>query len=273
VIAWPTGAGLKTRLASGEVLVGTFAGLAGPVAVEVAAAAGADWIVLDLEHGAGAEDQVSGSVTAAAAYQVPLLVRIETGARIRVGRVLDHGVAGVMVPRVDNADDAAAAVRALRYPPAGERGVATYNRQGGFGLNPGILQTRDAGVTGVVQVETLGALEDIDAIAKTDGIDVLFIGPVDLSYALGTPLDFAAAGFQEALDTVVAAAERHGVVAGIMAPSGEAAATYADRGFRFVSVASDASILARTFRDQFAQARSSRTGKARRDQHIARPSQ
>jgi 2-dehydro-3-deoxyglucarate aldolase/4-hydroxy-2-oxoheptanedioate aldolase len=247
--------GFKTRLTSGEVTIGTFAGLGSPVAIEVAAAAGADWIILDLEHGAGGEDRLSAAVTAAAAYGVPLIVRIETGTRIRAGRALDQGAAGVMVPRVEGSEDAEAVVRSMRYPADGERGVATYNRQCRFGLSPEVLLERNAQVVGILQVETLGALDQIDAIAKIDGVDVLFVGPVDLSYALGVPLDFSAPQFQDALDTVVNAAKRHGITAGVMAIDGRTAAAYADRGFRFLCVGSDASVLARTFHDQFDEAR------------------
>ncbi|MGW0085269.1 HpcH/HpaI aldolase family protein [Streptomyces sp. NPDC003393] len=243
--------GLKARLRAGHTLLGTFAGLGNALAIEAASVAGADWVLVDLEHGGGGEAQVRDAVTAAGSYGVPLLVRVESSARIRAGRVLDLGAAGVMVPRVEDASEAARIVRALRYPPAGDRGVALYNRQAAFGLSPEILNVRNGQVVGVVQIETRAAVDDIEAIAATDGVDVVFVGPVDLSYALGVPMQLNSPTVRKALDSVLAAAERAGVVPGIISGTGHAAAEYARQGFRFLAVSSDASLLARAYRDEF----------------------
>ena len=145
---------LRARLAAGEPTVGTFLGMASPVAAEVCAAAGPDWVLLDLEHGGGGEEQVGATVLAAGAYGVPTVVRVETDARIRLGRVLDLGAAGVMLPRLSSAAEVAEAVRHLRYQPRGDRGVATYNRACRFGLDPGALDRADGEVLCVVQVES-----------------------------------------------------------------------------------------------------------------------
>jgi 4-hydroxy-2-oxoheptanedioate aldolase len=242
---------LRERLRRGDPAVGTFAGLASPAAVEVCAAAGADWVLIDLEHGAGDEESVAAGVLACAAYGVPALVRVESLDRLRIGRCLDMGAAGIMVPRVDSAEDAARLVRWMRYPPAGDRGVATYNRQGGFGMRSEVLAERDGQLAGVVQIETAAGLEAVEEIAAVDGIDALFVGPVDLSFALGVPLGFTTGTFQRALDRVLAAARRHGVAAGIMAKDGATAAGHLRRGFTFVSVGSDSAMLAAAFREAF----------------------
>jgi 2-dehydro-3-deoxyglucarate aldolase/4-hydroxy-2-oxoheptanedioate aldolase len=186
---------LRARLASGEPTVGTFLGMASPVAAEVCAAAGPDWVLLDLEHGGGGEEQVGATVLAAGAYGVPTVVRVETDARIRLGRVLDLGAAGVMLPRLSSAAEAAQAVRHLRYPPRGDRGVATYNRACRFGLDPGALDRADGEVLCVVQVESAAAVAQADAIAALDGVDVLFVGPRDLSHDLGVPGDVTAPAY------------------------------------------------------------------------------
>src|SRR5215207_8488610 len=104
---------LRARVAAGDVTLGTFIGTASPVAAEVCAAAGFDWLLLDLEHGAGGEEQIRATVPAAAAYGVPTVVRVESDARVRIGRVLDAGAAGVMLPRLDTADQVRAAVAHL----------------------------------------------------------------------------------------------------------------------------------------------------------------
>ena len=115
--------------------MGVFVGTASPVAAEVCAAAGIDWVLLDLEHGAGGEEQVGTVVLAAAAYGVPTVVRAESAARIRLGRILDLGAAGVMLPGwTPPTKSAGAAAPALSA--GGDRGVATYNRACRFGLDP-----------------------------------------------------------------------------------------------------------------------------------------
>ncbi len=103
--------GFLETLKQGQLTVGTFLGLASPLAAEVAAVNGVDWVLLDLEHGGGGEEQVSPTVVASGGYGVPTLVRVESAERIRIGRVLDSGVAGVMVPRVDSVAQVQEAVK------------------------------------------------------------------------------------------------------------------------------------------------------------------
>lgn len=238
------GGELRNRIRNAELTVGTFAGMGSPAAVEVCAAAGVDWIVVDLEHGAGSESELSASISAASSYATPTLVRVETPERIRVGRALDLGAAGIMFPRIDSADDARRAIQMMQYPPSGVRGAATYNRQGRFGLDREILNSVGDELVGIIQVETASALEEIDAIAAIPGVDVLFVGPVDLSYALGIPFQFQDAAFGSALERIVRTAEANGVTAGIMAANATAAADFADAGFRCISIGSDATVLA-----------------------------
>src|SRR3954453_17429560 len=127
---------LRARVAAGDVTLGTFIGTASPVTAEVCAAAGFDWLLLDLEHGAGGEEQVRATVPIASAYGAPTVVRVESDARIRAGRVLDLGAAGVMLPRLETVAEVQAAVAHLYYPPHGDRGLATYNLRCGLGRAP-----------------------------------------------------------------------------------------------------------------------------------------
>ena len=125
---------LANAVRSGTATLGTFIGAASPLTAEVCAAAGVDWVLLDLEHGGGGEEQIRDVVPAAGSYGVPTVVRVESAARIRMGRILDKGAAGIMLPgwtpwtRWPRPSD-------LRYPPAGDRGVANYNRACRFGLD------------------------------------------------------------------------------------------------------------------------------------------
>jgi 2-dehydro-3-deoxyglucarate aldolase/4-hydroxy-2-oxoheptanedioate aldolase len=229
---------LRRRLLAGDALFGMFLGLGSALAAEACALGGFDWLLVDLEHGCGDESTFLQQQLAADAHGVPMLARVESSERIRAGRVLDLGAAGVMVPRLNTAAEAREAVRHMRYSPAGDRGVATYNRSCEFGLRPENLRA-EPGLC-VVQVESRQALDEVDAIAAVDGVDVLFVGPRDLSHDLGVPGDTSSAAFQRALKRVVAT----GIPAGILAPDAATARRYADEGFRFVGVGSDAALLA-----------------------------
>lgn len=237
--------GLRERLAAGDTLYGMFLGLGSALATEACAVAGFDWLLVDLEHGGGDERALLHQQLAGEARRIPMLARVESAERIRTGRLLDAGVAGVMFPRLESVDDVRAAVRHLRYPPEGDRGVATYNRVYDFGLRPEGLDSANDGVVGIVQIESARALHAAPEIAAVPGVDVLFVGPRDLSTDLGCPGRFADPDFTVALDQVLAAAKDAGIAAGILAGDTELAAAYTALGFRFVGVGSDASLLAR----------------------------
>ena len=246
---------LRARLAAGEMTVGTFLGTASPIAAEVCAAAGVDWLLLDLEHGGGGEEQVRTTVPAAGAYGVPTVVRVESDERIRIGRVLDGGAAGVMLPRLDDVQEVRRAIRHLHYPPRGDRGVATYNRACRFGLDPGALDRANDQVLGVVQIESARAVAAAAEIAAIDGVDVLFVGPRDLSHDLGIPGQTSAPEFLEALQQVRDAAHEHGKSCGVLVNDGAAAAARLAEGWSFVAVGSDSTLLASALTAQLGQAR------------------
>jgi 4-hydroxy-2-oxoheptanedioate aldolase len=237
----------RERLERQELTIGTFLGLGSPLAAEVAAAAGVDWVLVDCEHGAAGDDVVSPSVIAASAYGVPALVRVESAERIRIGRALDAGAAGIMIPRVTGLDEAREAVSHLFYPPRGDRGVATYNRANQWGAD---LDALDGAVhaCAIVQIETRGALDAVTDIAALDGVDLVFVGPLDLSYALGIPRQYEHPDFLAALDAVVAAATAAGIPAGILAPDAVSASRHIDRGFRFIALSSDSVLLSAALR-------------------------
>lgn len=237
------GASLAERVRGGGVSLGVFVNLGSSLATEVLALAGFDWLLVDLEHGAGGESALLSQVHASAAHQVPVVARVETADRIRVGRVLDLGVHGVMLPRLDGALAAKDAVAALHYPPAGTRGVATYNRSKRFGQDQRPLSEVNDSVLSVVQIESVAALAEVEAIAATSGADVLFVGPSDLSVSMGVGGQLDSEAFQDALRRVVAAAAAAGVRAGILAADVDSALRYVEQGFTFVAVSSDAALL------------------------------
>jgi 2-keto-3-deoxy-L-rhamnonate aldolase RhmA len=234
---------LRPRLRDGQPTIGTFLNLGSVLAAEACAMAGFDWLVVDLEHGGGTETQLVGQLLAVAVHGVPVIVRVESAERIRTGRVLDLGAAGVMFPRLDTAQQVGLAVHHLRYPPEGDRGVATLNRAHGFGLRTD-FEAANRDVIGVVQIESVKAVEEVDEIARVPGVDVLFVGPQDLSHALGVPGDLSAPAFQAAVETVARAAQRNGLSAGILVKDHDTAERFVQLGFTFIGIGSDSSFVA-----------------------------
>jgi 2-dehydro-3-deoxyglucarate aldolase/4-hydroxy-2-oxoheptanedioate aldolase len=229
---------------AGQPVLGAFVNLGSALAAEACALGGVDWLVFDLEHGGTGEEALLPQLLAAEAHGVAGLVRVETPERIRAGRVLDLGARGVMFPRIDTAEQAAEAIAHLRYPPDGDRGVATYNRACGFGLDLGALDQANDEILGIVQIESPEAVRNVAEIAALPGVHVVFVGPRDLSHAMGIPGQFDHPEFRAALAQVVQAAQAAGIAAGILAGNATAAARFADDGFTFVGVGSDSSILA-----------------------------
>jgi 2-keto-3-deoxy-L-rhamnonate aldolase RhmA len=232
---------MRQRLRDGETLIGTFLNLGSPLAAEACCVAGLDWVLVDLEHGGGHEAALLGQLQAAAVHGTHAIVRVEQALRPRAGRALDLGAEGVMFPRIDSADEARAAIRHLRYD--GDRGVATYNRACRFGTDPGAIADADARVLGVVQVESPAAVAAAEEIAALDGVDVLFVGPGDLSHAMGCFGRLDDPGFRAALARVVSAAEGAGKAAGILVSRADQVAGALEDGFRMVGVGSDSTLL------------------------------
>ena len=234
---------LRTLLRSGAQTYGTFLGLGTPLAAEIAAVAGLDWVLLDLEHGSASEADIGPTVVASGAYGIPTIVRVESKERIRIGRALDAGASGIMVPQIQNVAEVHDVIKCISYPPNGIRGVATYNRSALWGNDLTGLEAGSQAAC-IIQIESLGALDAVDEIAAIPEVDVLFVGPLDLSFALGMPRDFKNPKFIAATMKVIEAANKHKKVAGIVALDADAAEELRDRGFRFVIIGSDSTILA-----------------------------
>jgi 2-keto-3-deoxy-L-rhamnonate aldolase RhmA len=235
----------KQSVRDGVVNLGTFLNLGSPLVAEVCALSGFDWLLVDLEHGAGGEEALVGQLFAGAAHDVPVLARVESAERIRVGHALDLGVAGVMFPRLDTPDEVRAAVSHLWYPPQGDRGIATYNRARQFGGDTRSSSDVNDELLCIVQIETSKALENVQEIAASPGVDVLFVGPSDLSAALGCPGALDSATYLDALDRVVGAVRDARIAAGILVGDPDDVQRHVDLGFSFVSVASDSALLRR----------------------------
>jgi len=230
----------RARVLAGEWLAGAWLNLGSPVTTEVAGNLGFDWLLLDHEHGPGGEDTLLHQLQAASATPAVPIVRIAANEAPRFKRVLDAGALGVMVPYVNTAAEAQAMVAAMRYPPRGFRGVAKFQRSANFGgdFEQYYLHAHEW-LLGIAQIETPEAVANAAAIAAVDGIDVLFVGPTDLSYNLAIRDQLDHPRFLEAVNTVVAAVRRHGKAAGILVHNNALVAKCREWGFSFVSLGSD----------------------------------
>jgi 4-hydroxy-2-oxoheptanedioate aldolase len=252
----PPRADLRRRVLAGETTIGAFVNLGSLAAAELTARAGFDWVIVDLEHGMGSEADLHAQLLAVQGTPTSGLVRVASAERLRVGRALDMGADGLMIPRLETALEVAETLSWMRYPPRGIRGVALPNRGGGYGeTSHADLHQRNERLLGVFQVESPAAVDQADALAEIDGVDVLFVGPADLSHAMGIPGQLTDPAFTAALDRVVAACRAHGKSAGILLrDSSEVLATLA-RGFTFIGVGSDSSFVTAGARSAVAESR------------------
>ena len=247
---------LRSRILAGETLFGTFLGLGSPTAAEICGRAGFDWVIIDLEHGAAHESELLANLHAVGSTPATALVRPRSADRLRVGRVLDLGAHGLMIPRIDLPAQAAEAISFMRYPPDGSRGLALSTRGAGLGeLGHADVRAINQRITGIIQIESPSAVEHAAEIAAIDGVDVLFVGPADLSHSMGIPGRFDDARYLSALERVVAAAEGAGKASGILLRDATALPRHLDLGFRFVGLGSDGAFIADGARAALALAR------------------
>jgi 2-keto-3-deoxy-L-rhamnonate aldolase RhmA len=231
----------RARLQAGETVIGSFVNLGSPLTTEIMGIAGFDWLVLDLEHGAGNEVALLGQLQALSASGAAVIVRVEGIDLPRFMHALDLGAEGVLVPRLRSVEDARTCVEYCRY--AGLRGVARYNRSWHWGLSRRGLEDADEETVCAVQIETREALEAVDEIAAVEGVDVLFVGPADLANALGLHCPPDDPELVEAAATVADAARAHGKTAGVLVGSLDQLRPYQEAGFRFLGCNSDGGLL------------------------------
>ena len=241
---------IKKRLKSGETLAGCWLNLGSSLTAEIVGLSGYDWVLIDLEHGAGEQKDLLHQLQALEHTPVDALVRVESFQKERIHRVLDLGANGVMVPRIKSAEEAKAAISGIHYPPAGVRGVAKMVRATGFGKNFAAYKEGSMeNILGVIQIETVEALEELDQIAGLPGVDVLFIGPADLTMALGIDGDLSHPLFIDAVDKIVSSAVKAGKAVGILIFDPDDFEKYSAMGIQLIACGSDATFVANGARE------------------------
>ncbi len=237
---------LRAKWEAGEPVFGLWAGIPSSFTAELAARAGYDYVCVDLQHGLSTEATLVSMFQAAQAGGAVPLARLAWNEPWLIMRALDLGAAGVILPLIDDADEARRAVEACRYPPHGRRSYGPIRAELVFGSASPDELGEDA--LCIAMIETRDGLDNLDEIAATPGLDGLYIGPADLSIALGLPPRGVAVdpgddrqALADAIEQVREACEASGLIPGIHCAAGQAAALYARNGFKLITVGGDSS--------------------------------
>jgi 4-hydroxy-2-oxoheptanedioate aldolase len=235
----------KQALAEGKRQVGLWSGLASPIAAEIVAGAGFDWIVIDGEHGPNDITTLLPQLQAMRGGTAEPVFRVPWNDMVILKRALDVGARSVLIPFVQNAEEARRAVAATRYPPLGIRGVAVTPRANDYGRVENYHKNAHLDTCVLVQVETRAALKEIETIAAVDGVDGIFIGPSDLAADFGhlgnSKHPEVMAALKDAVTRIRAAGKPAGFLTGVV---DDVEAMFA-MGFNFTAVGSDVGILVR----------------------------
>ena len=229
-------------------LVGMWVCSGSTVNVEICVGAGMDWLLIDGEHAPLSLDSIQAQLQVVAAYPVTPLVRVPAVDRVLIKQYLDLGAQNLLVPMVNNAEDAAEAVRAVRYPPAGVRGVGSALSRGArWNRVPNYLgRANDELVSLTVQIESAEAVANVEEILATEGVDAIFIGPSDLAASMGVLGQQGHPDVVASVRKVIAAARAAGKQVGINAFDPTLAKQYLDEGIDFILVGADVALLARS---------------------------
>ncbi|MBV9076247.1 MAG: HpcH/HpaI aldolase/citrate lyase family protein [Methylobacteriaceae bacterium] len=236
----------KHALAAGELQVGLWCSLCSNIVVDVVSDSGFDWLLLDTEHSPNELPNVLSQLQASRSGTATPIVRPAWNDAVLIKRFLDIGAQSLLIPFVQNVEEARQAVAATRYPPAGLRGITTSGRAARYGRVGDYLRTAHEEICLLVQVETGSALEQIDAIASVDGVDGVFIGPSDLSASLGRIGEPGHPEVQDAIKHAIDRLQAVGKPGGILTARPEEADRYIQWGYRFVAVGSDLGCLTRS---------------------------
>jgi len=231
----------RSKLRERRFLVGSFVEIAAPEIVEILGAAGMDFAVIDCEHASLNGPVLSSMIRAAASTDISPIVRVRENHPGAILEALDLGATGLHIPQISSREQAAAAVRAARFPPGGERGFNPFVRAAGYGsIEVDEFQhLSDDDTLLVLHIEAEKALTSVDPIASVPGVDVVFIGPYDLSMTLGIPGQVTDKRVLLAARSVREAVEKSGVVLGVYANTVEQAALWLNEGVRYLACGVD----------------------------------
>jgi 4-hydroxy-2-oxoheptanedioate aldolase len=237
---------LKAAFKGRQATFGTWLSFGSVAVAERLAGAGFDWLTIDLEHSPTNHETAALMAMAVAARGTVPIVRVPSSSDDHIKRALDLGAYGVVAPMVTTVEQAQAVVASCKYPPEGARSLAGARNDLAWETDSSTYFARaNSEIAVIIQIEHARALDNIDEILAVAGIDCAFVGPQDLSSSLGCKpmLESPDPRYQEALDTIMASAQRHGVATGIMVVSAEQARQRAEQGFNMIALASEVRIM------------------------------
>jgi 4-hydroxy-2-oxoheptanedioate aldolase len=235
----------KRAIKAGKTQIGLWSCLSSHITVEVLAGAGFDWLLLDCEHSPNDTTMVLSQLQAATGGTAQVVVRPPWNDAVRIKGFLDAGVQSFLIPYVQTEEEARRAVAATRYPPRGVRGFAGATRASRFGRIKDYHARCEEEICVLVQVETRTAIDNLEAIAKVEGVDGVFIGPGDLSADMGHLGNIPHPEVQAAIANAVERVKAAGNIPGTLLVDETLARRYVDMGCLFTAVGSDIGILAR----------------------------
>ena len=237
--------GIRQRIRQGDLLLGQivlefFTSGLGPMLD----ACGLDFVIYDMEHGRCEIGLLEQMIASCRGSRIVPMVRVPDLNFAPLSRVLDLGARGVMVPRVETREQTEEIVRALKYAPTGKRGVALgiahdLYRAGAAEFFPQCNEE----IPVIIQLETVRAFENLEAIVSVSGVDVAWVGHYDLTVSMGIPAQFDHPRLLQAMDDLVEACRRYGVAPGFLPPTPESAAHWVAKGFRMISLGSDIGVF------------------------------
>jgi 2-dehydro-3-deoxyglucarate aldolase len=232
----------RSRLVSGETLIGAMVTLPTAATAEILVDVGFDWLFIDGEHGPLETGDIL-SILQAVGHRVPCVVRVPAGEEVPIKKVLDLGASGIIVPQVNTAEQARDVVRYARYAPEGDRGVGLA-RAHGYGMRfQEYLESANDQVAVIVQAEHARAVENIDAITRVPGVDAVQLGPYDLSASLGKMGLIDDPVVTGAIDRITAACQSVGMAMGQFGVTAEAVQPYMDKGYTLITAGVDTLFL------------------------------
>lgn len=234
---------LAEKIRSKKPVIGIWMQIPHPMVAEALSQTGFDFILLDGEHAPVPPDVLGGLLPSTELHGMPVLYRVRSNTNDLIKSALDHGVSAVMVPMVNSAKEAAAAIAAAKYPPLGRRGIGPWRASNYYLNKSAYVASANSDTATVLQIESREALNEIDNIAATPGVNVLYVGPADLALSLGLVPGKLHPDLVNACRRVAEAARRNGIAAGIDVASLDFVKTYRELGFTLMTHGLDTSFL------------------------------
>lgn len=245
----------RNKIAAGETVIGPFMKTCDPAFVEATGWAGMDFVILDMEHGPVSVQSMQNNIRGAQVAGVLPVVRVPAVTEEAIGKALDIGAAAVEIPQISNAKDARLAVKLAKFYPDGERGMCRFVRAANYSMAPRAEYFANANETMVIaQLEGTEAIKNMDEIFDVPGIDIVFIGPYDLSQSLGLPGQTTHPAVVDAMKEIIRAAKEKGLAVGTFTDSAETMKMWVDAGVQYISYSVDVGIFAeacRSIKKQF----------------------